>query len=443
MRSAVFDARRGWSVLGLAVLVPLAITGLVLAGVYVASSWGREPVSSPESTLSTTATVVLVLLIRYVVLAAWWGWFSLATGRPWTRGLAAALPVVGLYWSLLLVAPLVRGEVRMSPVRRGWVRLAALVVVLAFVSLPLAMTVTTSSDQREEIRLAQPCELERDLSQGTAVLTVGDRTVGADALAGLVADRAAAESAAGAANSPLLPVVVANATLPELLLAQRAYDRPTVGEIEAAAGDGADENTLRATCLYGAQNRLISERGVEGVAAALAALPVTVDPALGYWDPQTSTVTRTPPLEQRAEEPTASEAEAATALRTRVNYDSESLKDTESDGLAWTADLCLTSPSLLQASYRDRIRLFTRANGAWVAVPGTKVVSKRGGRCGDDGINVLVTGKATDPGPAWVGKGWTTCRNHKIVIPETPQFAPTDVPMCVSVEATAKEGSDA
>lgn len=443
MRSAVFDARRGWSVLGLAVLVPLVITGLVLAGVYIAASWGREPVSTPDNTLSTGFTVVLVLLIRYVVLAAWWGWFSLATGRPWTRGLAAALPVIGLYWSLLLVAPLVRGEVRMSPVRRGWVPVAALVVVLAFLSLPLAMTITTTSDQREEIRLAQPCELERDLSQGAPVLTVGDRTVGEDALAGLVADRALFESAAGTANSPLLPVTVANATLPELLLAQRAYERPTVGQVEAVAGEQADADMLRAWCLDGAQRQLLSDRGVEGVAAALVALPVTVDPALGYWDPQTATVTRTPPREQRAEEQTATESEAATTLRTRVNYGSESLEDTETDGLAWTADLCLTSPSLLQATYRDRIRLFTRTNGAWVPVPGTKVVSERGGRCGDDGINVLVTGKATDPGPAWVGKGWTTCRNHKIVIPETPQFAPTDVPMCVSVEATAKEGSDA
>ncbi len=443
MSSPVFDARRGWSILGLAFLVPLAITGLVLACVFGVTSWGREPVSTPSNTLSSAVVLVLVLVIRYVILAAWWGWFSLATGRPWTRGLPAALPVIGLYWSLLLVAPFVRGEVRMSPVRRGWVRVAALVIVLAFLSLPIAMTVATTSSQREEIRLAQPCELERDLSQGAPVLTVGDRTVGKDALVGLVADRAVAESAAGTSNSPLLPVVVANSTLPELLVAQRDYPRPTVGEVEEVAGEQADADIVRTLCLDGTVNRLFSDVGVDGVTSALAALPVTVDPALGYWDPQAIAVTRTPPREQRVEEPSATETEAATAFRTRVNYQSESVEDTETDGLAWTADLCLSSPSLLQGTYRNRIRLDTRANGAWTPVPGAKVVSKRGGRCGDDGINVLVTAKALDPGPAWVGKGWTTCRNYRVVIPETPQFAPTNVPMCVAVDASAKEGSDA
>lgn len=449
MQAPIFDARRGWSTLGLAFLAPLAVTGLVIMGLYIGNIWGSEPASEPSSTLSVAVMIALFVGIRYIAMAAWWGWLSLATGRPWTRGLAPALPIIGIYWSLILVAPVVRGETPFRRVSRTWARLTAVIVVLAFVTLPVAMTLATTLDQREVIRLAGPCTFETDLSLGAPVASVGSYVLGNESLNELVSLKAAQTSGAGAAHSPLLPLAVATETVQQFLLIDGRIPTPSVGQIENEVDAGLQgqlvdssirESVIRDACLYETQAAFLSDGtdGTDGKFAGLAkGRKITIAPTLGFWDPSAAQVVRTEPTKKPQLDSAVEASKPETAFRTQVDYADAPLKDGVFTGLEWTADVCVSSSSLLESQYRNAVRLYKRTSAQWVQVPGTKVVSKQGGRCGKTGTNITVTSKADDPGFPWVDMGWTTCRGYKLTIPETPKYAATDVPMCVSVEASS------
>ena len=119
----------------------------------------------------------------------------------------------------------------------------------------------------------------------------------------------------------------------------------------------------------------------------------------------------------------------------RVNYAAKGIPDvTVEDSLAWQVDLCSTDAQLLRTATRERIQLYARQDGAWVKQP-SDVTTKRGDRCGADGIHVVIDAAEKAPSASATDEGWSDCRDYRVSVPETSSFAKTYVDMCVRTRA--------
>jgi hypothetical protein len=171
---------------------------------------------------------------------------------------------------------------------------------------------------------------------------------------------------------------------------------------------------------------------------------VVVQPSIGYWNLETLTVDpEEPQVQESASKAQENEDVAQPISRifsTRIQYEIDSIPNQEFDGsLKWQADICAGASELLQDRFLDRVQLFERREGRWVRVADTNVSAKRGGRCSAGQINLLVDGQESEPPTNWTDKGWRTCRDYQVRIPETPTFQSATVDMCISTRADSSE----
>ena len=118
-----------------------------------------------------------------------------------------------------------------------------------------------------------------------------------------------------------------------------------------------------------------------------------------------------------------------------VDYAGADLPDSVfKDSLDWTADLCLSDLEVLKPSLASKVRLYRRVSGSWSAVD-TKPSIARGGRCGEDAVNVLFSSAATAPDLKSADEGWTPCKDYRVLVPETSKYRKTGVDFCVKTRA--------
>lgn len=473
MSDRLLDGRKGWTIFGTTVAIWLVHTVgfLALLGVFVA--WGREPGSLNASAASQDLLIVLGLVAWYATGVVVWAWLSRGTGQPWTKGLAAALPFVGLIWALMIIAPIVRGAAPWQAVSGAWIRGSILVVIVTMSLTPIAMTVATvqqnqleAAQQLEQERLAAPCDYERTPSTGTSLVVVGTHVLGSDDLAQGVARERKRFTEAALVNDPQIPRRVANDVLVDFLIQESDFVPVSNREVEKSPG----------SCMSLTREAFAASEGVDGLLKVAQEVRVVVDPSLGYWDKSKASVVRvdprildvdpdvSDPLQDKSANhekdnspkpdggdgvPAAdSEADDAGEDRvdvfyaTRVDYGPGSLPDGEFEGLTWSADLCLTSEALLQDQYLNKVSLFFKEDGKRTKVDNAEATATKGGRCDEGGVNLIVSAEEPTPDDDLVDKGWTPCRDYVLRIPETPTFAATDVDMCVSVNAVTAGGGD-
>lgn len=116
---------------------------------------------------------------------------------------------------------------------------------------------------------------------------------------------------------------------------------------------------------------------------------------------------------------------------TRINYSNDSIPDKVfTDTLDWTFDVCLSDASLTSKANSSKIALYRMVDGKWKKQGATATASK-GGRCGNGKVNVTIDRASPIPDPSRAGKGWSSCQKFRTVIPETPNFAKTNIDFCV------------
>ena len=449
---AIIDLREAASILGLAVLVPLAIQGALLVAVWAAVTLlAGEPF--PDGThLSPAAAGIILLSIRTVVLAAWWVWLSVTNGRKWWVGVLAAIPVFGIIAALWLSAKIVRNRNQRVTLPDFGAVVLALVVIVSLVTLPFAMRTATVLADRESTRLAGSCLT--DMGESTAenpVVTVDGRQIDRAELESWVAEVSSRQTGAVARRDPRWPgrilESVVQLTLTEQLAGQLGATAST-GEAEArlapAVNPIPESLSFRLACASALEEELLlkvkpeaNETGAQALVRALGELgsrSVTgLAPEFGFWSPDRVGFVQTQP---------ATPAIAPNAPRTyatKVTYEIASIPEQEFDGtLEWSANICTGAKDLLQPRYLGQIGLYERVAGAWVKVPDAKATAEAGGRCGGGQVNVLIGDTASEPTSNWTNKGWTTCRSYQVRIPETPTFRPTSVDLCVATEATSE-----
>jgi hypothetical protein len=102
--------------------------------------------------------------------------------------------------------------------------------------------------------------------------------------------------------------------------------------------------------------------------------------------------------------------------------------------LDWQVDVCTADVLQLQRANRDRIRLYVREDGEWTKLDG-KAATERGERCGPDRVHISVPATEPTPAASATGQGWSECRDHRLVLPETKRYARTTIDMCVRTRA--------
>ncbi len=472
MSDRLFDGRKGWTIFGTTVAIWLVHTVgfLALLGVFVA--WGREPGNLNASAASPDLLIVLGLVAWYLTGVVVWAWLCRSTSQPWTKGLAASLPVVGLIWALMIVAPIVRGAAPWQAVSRAWISGSVIVVIVSLSLTPIAMTVATvqknqleAAQQLEQERLAAPCDYESTPSTGAPLIVVGTHVLGSDELAQGVARERKRFTEAALVNDPQIPRRVANDVLVDFLIQESDFVPVSNREVEKSPK----------SCVSLTREAFAASEGVDGLLTVAQEVRVVVDPSLGYWDKSKASVVRVDPRALSVDPDTRDPLQAESSNReeesprpdseddvpavdgeadeggedrvdvfyaTRVDYGPESLPDGEFEGLAWSADLCLTSEALLQEQYLNKVSLFLKEDGKRTKVDNSEIAATKGGRCDDAGVNLIVSAEEPAPDNDLVDKGWTPCRDYVLRIPETPTFAATDVDICVSVNAVTAGGGD-
>jgi hypothetical protein len=133
------------------------------------------------------------------------------------------------------------------------------------------------------------------------------------------------------------------------------------------------------------------------------------------------------------------EKEARRTFATRVEYEIASIPDQEfENSLDWVSNICIGSDDLLVPRYRDQIALYERTGGSWRRIVDAKASTKRGGRCDGGQVNILIGTDAPEPPINWTDKGWRTCTDYQVRIPETSNFRSSIVNMCVSTKAASE-----
>ena len=485
-QESILSFKQGAAVLALALFSPLAVQGLLLAILWNLAQWGSDSTESVEgftfsagSTLSTGLAIIIVLIIRYVVLAAYWTLISMRYGLSKNEGLLAALPMVGIWWSLKISSRIVREEQPAKKLAPEVTVITAGVVALSLLLLPISMQAATANAKGEVRRLAQPCSELFPLTLAEApVLRVGDYGIGQQEFTNLVNQVQDAQRGAVAKISPSWPIRVANQQVRMALWQQAGATsnrEASIADMEQLialwdnfpGGLAEVRNRLAQFGIppsqykwyacsvqtyenledkYGDSGDGESPSGVqEFLMKAAQRAEVIVNPDIGYWDLQSLAVVAEPieetdTLEVGEEVAEEKPEETTRNYSVRVEYGIGSIPTQRFDNsLSWQADICAGAAELTQERVLDRVQLFKRERGTWVRVPGAKATAERGGRCSPGQVNLFIGSTEPEPPINWTDKGWRTCRDYQVRIPETASFRAATVDMCVATRADAQE----
>lgn len=104
------------------------------------------------------------------------------------------------------------------------------------------------------------------------------------------------------------------------------------------------------------------------------------------------------------------------------------------DSLDWAVDLCSTDKELLKPAVADKILFSKNTGDAWVRQR-ADVSVQVGGRCGKEGVNILIPRTEAAPQESSWDEGWSPCTDYRVSIPETASFARTKLDACVRTRA--------
>lgn len=485
---SVLSLRNGATVVALAVLIPLALQGVLVAALWNLAQWGSQPERLVEdvtfaagSTLGIGVAILVILIIRYAVLAGYW---LLVLERFESRrrtAFLAALPIAGLWWSLQVSTDIARRHGRPRRLTPEFTTLTVGFTALGLFLLPLSMQVATASEESEVRRLAAPCSnLFPQVIVEDPVISIGSQGLDEATFQALVDEVVAGQEGAVAQTSDEWPLRVAREQTWMLLWEEIARSMRITASVEQMEEQiavweetyggraGLDQQLLnlgiapsqleRFACSNELDEafeevypRVETEDGTteyfNAFREAADRVNVDIDPSIGYWDPSLLTVEADPPSPSEEAAPDESgetqEVVAEAAARnyaTRVEYDIESIPTQEFDGsLSWEADICAGATELLQDRFLDRVTLYERISGRWVRVTDAQARAERGGRCNPGQVNLFIGATEEVPPPNWTDKGWRTCRDYQVRIPETPTFQAATVDMCVSTRADAED----
>lgn len=487
-RNPLLSTRDGATTFALAILAPLAIQGMLLAVLWNLAQFGSEPRRTIEgvifgagSTLTIGAAVLVILIIRYAILAGYWLLLIERFGLPRRKAFLAALPVAGLWWSVSISSSIARSRNEAKSLTPEFTVATVGFSAIALLLLPMSMQVATATEEGEVRRLAEPCidQFPQTTSE-TTVISLGNIGLARDVFDSRVNEVVESQLGAVARLSDEWPTRVADVEVRMLLWQQAAAKNrlsASIGDMQIQVQDWEDEfggpvglrdlvaeNGLppsqleRYACTVQLQLALLREYPLvetengstefdDELRAVARQQRVTVDPSIGYWDAETLNVIPEAPEESPSTQPDV-EKEKATSepvnrtFSTKIEYEISSIPNQEfTDTLDWQADICAGASELLQDRFRNRVQLFERQAGRWERVSDSTVTSKRGGRCSGGQVNLLIDGVAPEPPNNWTNKGWRTCRDYQVRIPETPTFQAATVDMCVSARAdTVDEG---
>lgn len=163
-RPSPLSLREGATTLALAILGPLAIQGILISILWNLAQWGSAPdrviegvIFEAGSTLAIGAAIIIVLIIRYIVLAGYWLLVVERFGQPRKHAMLAALPLVGIWWSVKISSRIARQQRQPVKVAPQFTVLTVGFSVLSLFLLPMSMEVATASEESEIRRLAAPC----------------------------------------------------------------------------------------------------------------------------------------------------------------------------------------------------------------------------------------------------------------------------------------------
>jgi len=482
---SILSLREGSTTIALAVLIPLAIQGLLLSLLWTVAQLGS---SAPEfvgsvndgrafglgSTLSPLIAVLVILAIRYVIFAVYWVIMTRKSGDSIGRAFLAALPLAGLWWSLGISSRIARGIGSSASFKPSVLIPMGVIAGVAVLALPLSMGAATAADKDEAERLASPCiNLFPAVDVDDPVISVGDRKLSQQNLDAFVEEVIQQQRGAAARKRETWPVDVADVQVWMALtnaMALSVPEKATVADMERQISEWADSpgddlsvqlasfgippsQDLRYACAVQQSSILASTYSTDSSESGLSEyerrmqlvaerVGVEIDPSIGYWNPSTLSVQSEPPIEPILETADVLEDEivdedpAPRRFATRVEYDIASIPtQVFDDTLTWQADICLTASELLQDRFKQRIQLFERVAGRWVPVRSAVRETSRGGRCSGGQVNLLIGTTEAVPPANWTDKGWRTCRDYQVRIPETPTFRSTSVDLCVATQA--------
>jgi len=486
--AARFSLRDSAAIISIAILGPLAVQGVLLSTLWILAQFGS---SGPESigdvifltgsTISQALILFLILVLRYFTLSAYWLLIAERFGQRRLHAFLAALPIVGIWWSITMSSHIVRNRNAISQVPFETKRIIAIILGLSLLVLPASMQVATAGEKAEVRHLAQPCLEEFNSTESESpALSLGERGLSQGNFDQLVDEVKNQQRGAAARLREDWNLAVANQQIQMARIAQSATDLKlvvTIGEAEdqiaqwqgAYGSDTALRDVLsdiavpeselfEFTCtrLLDDQIRLKypDETDADGVnpfivfaQKTVTKAGILVDPSIGFWNQDLLVITADPVAgqvdEQEQLDETAEQAQqTARTFSTRVEYETAAIPNTEfPDSLEWKADICSGATQLEQSRYLSRVQLFERKEGNWVLVRSARASAERGGRCPGGSVNLLIGTKEAESTLNWTDKGWTTCRAYQVRFPETPSFQGTSVDLCVSTKAvTTEEG---
>lgn len=128
----------------------------------------------------------------------------------------------------------------------------------------------------------------------------------------------------------------------------------------------------------------------------------------------------------------SSDATAAPALTYSIWVDHEDPIPDQivKNSLDWQVDLCSPDKQVATPGIRNKIALFHKENGEWVRQP-AKASAEIGDRCGKNRVHIVLDASEPAPPESELGKGWGSCTDYRVVVPETKDYAKTYVDMCV------------
>lgn len=483
-----FSLRESATIISIAIFGPLAVQGFLIAALWILAQYGSSGPDSigsisflAGSTISQSLVIIMILALRYLTLSAYWLLITERYEQKRPQAFLAALPVVGIWWSIKISSHVVRNSKVAMPIRLETKRIIAIVLGLSLLAFPASMQVATAADKSEFRRLAQPCLDEFTPTEtDNPVLSLGERGLSQEDFDQRVDEVKNQQRGAAARLRADWPLAVANQQVRMARQAQSATDLKlvaTIGETENQIAQWKDtygsDTALRdalseiavpeseffeftCTSLLDDQIRLKypDVTDAEGVNPYLVFAQKTVkkagilvDPSIGFWNQDLLSITADPVAgqveEQEQLDETSEQAQQSTrTFSTRVEYETASIPNMEfPDSLEWKADICSGATQLEQSRYLSRVQLFERKEGRWVLVRSARASAERGGRCPGGSVNILIGTKEVEPSLNWTDKGWTTCRAYQVRFPETPSFQGTSVDLCVSAKAIAtKEG---
>jgi len=486
-RPSPMSLREGATTLALAILGPLAIQGILISILWNLAQWGSAPdrviegvIFEAGSTLAIGAAIIIVLIIRYIVLAGYWLLVVERVGQPRKHAILAALPLVGIWWSVRISSRIARQQRQPVKVAPQFTVLIVGFSVLSLFLLPMSMEVATASEESEIRRLAGPCiDQFPQTTVENPVIAVGEIGLTDKEFQGRVVEVATNQLGAVARVSEEWPAEVADVEI-RMWLWQLAATKnrltASVDDMEQQIRDWEDEfggpEALRQTTLeagippsqfkrYACTNQLAlalseeyplteTEDGSTEFSDELRNVAeregVTVDSSIGFWNEETLSVDPEAPQIAAPKTPTAEDQQSpddqiTRTFSTRIEYGIDSIPNQEfQDTLEWQADICAGAGELLQSRFRNRVELFQRSEGRWNRIRDAEVTAQRGGRCSGGQVNLLIEWSEPEPPMNWTDKGWRTCRDYQVRIPETPTFQSATVDMCISARADTSEG---